>query len=427
MDTLKQLSADFQSSNAWLELGLLGACLVLAYALCRRLGRRSAATSVWFGRKTVDGVLFPLLALVLVFLAHTLLAHYQPVFVLHIALPMGLSLVLIRVFARVLRLAFAHSAAIRLFEQALSWLAWGLAIVWILGLMPWLLAALDSVNVGLGRNHISLLTVLEGLLSSLLVLVGVLWLSATVEQRVLRNSVHDLSVRKLTVNVLRAVLLFFGLLLVLSAVGVDLTALSVMGGALGVGLGFGLQKLAANYVSGFVILLERSLRIGDNVRVDGFEGRIADISTRYTLIRALNGREAIVPNETLITQRVENLSQQDRRLNLSSNIVVGYDSDVAQVQQILAAAAVAQERVLRDPAPVAWLVSFAPDGIEFSLNFWISDPENGQAGLKSAVNVAMLAGLRSANIAIPFPQRVLHVSAPQPLAAQLGAGRGESR
>jgi small-conductance mechanosensitive channel len=190
-------------------------------------------------------------------------------------------------------------------------------------------------------------------------------------------------------------------------VGVDLTALSVLGGAVGVGLGFGLQKLASNYVSGFVILLERSLRIGDNVRVDGFEGRITDIKTRYTLIRAGNGRESIVPNETLITQRVENLSDADRKFNVTSNIVVGYDSDVAQVQAILCNAAAAQPRVLKDPKPVAFLINFAPDGLEFSLNFWISDPSAGSLNLRSAINIAILEGLRAAHIDIPYPQRVV--------------------
>jgi len=236
-----------------------------------------------------------------------------------------------------------------------------------------------------------------------------LWISATVEKRILREAVADLSMRKVASNAIRAFLLLIGLLFALSAVGVDLTALSVLGGALGVGLGLGLQKLAANYVSGFVILLERSIRIGDNVRVDGFEGRITDIKTRYTLVRAGNGRESIVPNESLINSRVENLSLADRKFNITSTIVVGYDSEVAQVQAILCAAAVAQPRVMQDPAPVAFLMNFVPDGLEFTLNFWVSDPEKGRDNLRSAINVAVLEGLRSAGIVIPNPQRVVRV------------------
>ncbi len=184
--------------------------------------------------------------------------------------------------------------------------------------------------------------------------------------------------RKVASNAVRAVLLLIGLLFALSAVGVDLTALSVLGGALGVGLGFGLQKLAANYVSGFVILLERSIRIGDNVKVDGFEGRITDIKTRYTLVRQGNGRESIVPNESLITSRVENLSRVRPQ-------VQPHDQHRGRLRQRRRAGAVhpvraaaAQPRVLSDPAPVAFLVNFAPDGLEFSLNFWIGRSGQGQ-------------------------------------------------
>ena len=240
-------------------------------------------------------------------------------------------------------------------------------------------------------------------------MIVVLWISATFEQRVIDDMVSDLSMRKMAVNLTRMVLITVGLLVALSLVGVDLTALSVLGGAVGVGLGFGMQKIASNYVSGFLVLIERALRIGDNVRVDGFEGRITDIRTRYTVIRAANGRESIVPNETLITQRVENLTDADQKFNLTTNIVVAADCNVAQVQQILKDAATSQSRVLSKPEPSALLVNFAADGLEFSLSFYINDPINGQANIKSAVNIAVLEGLRAAGIDIPFPQRVLHI------------------
>src|SRR3954465_8994328 len=141
--------------------------------------------------------------------------------------------------------------------------------------------------------------------------------------------------RKVASNAVRAFLLLIGLLFALSDVGVDLTALSVLGGAIGVGLGFGLQKLASNYVSGFVILFERSLRIGDTVRVDNFEGVVADIKTRYTLIRSLSGRESVVPNEKLISERIENLSLADPTLLVTTEVSVSYEADVDQVERIL--------------------------------------------------------------------------------------------
>ena len=196
---------------------------------------------------------------------------------------------------------------------------------------------------------------------------------------------------------------------VLKAVLFRYAALSVLGGAVGVGIGFGLQKLAANYVSGFVILFERSLRIGDTVRVDNFEGVVADIKTRYTLIRSLSGRESIVPNEKLITERIENLSLADPRILLSTDVTVGYDSDVDLVQRILLDAARTSDRVIADPAPAARLVKFGADGLEFTLQFWIGDPQNGQMNVRSDVNLHILKSLREAGIEIPFPQRVVHL------------------
>lgn len=153
---------------------------------------------------------------------------------------------------------------------------------------------------------------IEGALTAAAVLLIALWISAAIESRLLRSATGaELSLRKAVSNAVRALLIFVGLIMALSAVGIDLTALSVLGGAVGVGIGFGLQKLASNYVSGFVILAERSMRIGDNVRVDNFEGRITDINARYTVVRSSTGRESIVPNEMLIIQRVENLSLAD--------------------------------------------------------------------------------------------------------------------
>jgi small-conductance mechanosensitive channel len=409
LDDFRQRLSQIHPETLWVEIAALIACVALAWGLSRWFGRDQPKDSIWFGERTFDGLLFPLLALLLTELARRFVLDFQPVLVLRIAVSVFLSLAAIRLVARVLRAVFPSSALVRLVERTVSWLAWIAAVLWIVGLLPAVLAELDDITLAFGKNQVSLRTMLEGALSAALVLVIALWIASTVEKRVLRTALTDLSMRKVASNAIRAILLLVGLLFALSAVGVDLTALSVLGGALGVGLGFGLQKLAANYVSGFVILLERSIRIGDNVKVDGFEGRITDIKTRYTLVRAGNGRESIVPNESLITSRVENLSMVDLKFNITTSIVVGYDSDVAKVIDILCRAATSQPRVMQDPAPVAYLANFAPDGLEFSLNVWVADPHNGKDNLRSAINIAILEGLRAAKIDIPFPQRVLRV------------------
>lgn len=411
MDIFDKLIQDFRGTNTALELGILGVSLLLAYGVARAVQARhdAAKPSVWLGRTVLEGALFPILALLFTTVARTVAEHYTSVFVLRLAVQILLSLTVIRLVARVLAKTFPRSTIARLVERIFSWLAWGVAVLGSLGVLPEVMAEMNAIQFAFGKANVSLLGVIEGLLAVGLVIIVVLWLSATFEERVIDETITDLSMRKMAMNLTRIVLLTVGLLFALSAVGVDLTALSVLGGALGVGLGFGMQKIASNYVSGFLVLLERALRIGDNVRVDGFEGRITDIRTRYTVIRAGNGRESIVPNESLITQRVENLSAADLKFGLSTNIVVGADSDVATVQRVLTEAALAQPRVLRVPEPAAFLVNFAPDGLEFSLNFSISDPGNGQANIRSAVNIAVLEGLRQQGIDIPFPQRVVHL------------------
>jgi small-conductance mechanosensitive channel len=270
---------------------------------------------------------------------------------------------------------------------------------------------MEDVGWKIGGARVTLRNVIEGTVTAGFVMVLALWVSAAIERRLLRGSGDTLSFRKMAATLVRAALLLIGMLLALSAVGIDLTALGVLGGALGVGLGFGLQKIAANYVSGFVVLAERSLRIGDTVKVDGFEGRISDIRTRYTVIRALNGREAIVPNEILITQRVENWSLADSLVALHCAVQVSYGTDVRALQPRLAAAAAAVPRVLAEPAPDCQLSAFGADGMDLKINFWIRDPENGEGSVRSDVNLAVLDVLNAMGVEIPFPQRVVHSAA----------------
>jgi small-conductance mechanosensitive channel len=281
-------------------------------------------------------------------------------------------------------------------------------VLWVTGLLPLVLRELEAIHWKVGGADVSLRSLIEGALSAAAVLVAMLWVSAAIEARLLAGATDNLSVRKIAANATRALLLLVGLLLALSAVGIPLGALSVLGGAIGVGLGFGLQKLAANYVSGFVILAERSLRIGDMVKVDDFEGRITDIKTRYTVIRALNGRESIVPNELLITQRIENSSLADPKVLLSTTVQVAYGTDVDDLLPRLAEAVTHVPRVLADPAPAAQLAGFGADGLDLRLNFWIGDPENGQGNVKSDVNLALLRMLDARGVSIPYPQRVVH-------------------
>jgi small-conductance mechanosensitive channel len=415
-------AADF---DAWLaalmrpsvlvEIAVLAACLGLAWLIVwlarAGLDPQRRPSSIWFGARIVDGVLFPVAALLCALAARWVLKASLPVALLHLAVPILTSLVVIRIAVRVLHVAFPASHAVRVLERTLSWLVWGVLVLWVTGLLPLVLRELEAIHWKLGGADVSLRSLIEGALSAVAVLVAMLWVSAAIEARLLAGATDNLSVRKIAANATRALLLLVGLLLALPAAGIPLGALSVLGGAVGVGLGFGLQKLAANYVSGFVILAERSLRIGDMVKVDNFEGRITDIKTRYTVIRALNGRESIVPNELLITQRVENSSLADPEVSITTSLRVAYGTDLDALLPRLAAAVVGVPRVLADPAPVALLAGFGADGLDLQVAFWIGDPENGHGNVKSDVNLALLHEIDAAGVSIPFPQRVVHQAA----------------
>jgi len=413
-DELSRLVANLTSPSALIELAAFVGCLLLAWVLVRLLRGAEAPreNSVWFGQRIVDGVMFPLAALMLALLARWLMQGVVPTAVFKLVVPILMSLAAIRLTVRVLHQAFPTSQLVRLFERSFSWVAWIAVVLWVTGILPLLLQELDQITWKLGGATVSVRNLIEGALSAILVLMVTLWLSSLLEQRLLKGATENLSMRKMAANALRALLLFVGLMFALSAAGIDLTALGVLGGALGVGIGFGLQKLAANYVSGFVILAENSMRIGDLVRVDNFEGRITDITTRYTKIRSINGRESLVPNEMMITQRIENLSLADNNMLLTTVVQVAYGTDVERLMPELLEVVRAVPRVLAEPPAVANLTAFAADGLELTFGFWIGDPENGQVNARTAVNVAILKALTERGIEIPFPQRVLHQAPP---------------
>jgi small-conductance mechanosensitive channel len=402
---MDQLLQDIQHPLWWLELLGLLLCLGVAWALTRRVSQAMSGHTRWTGRSVTKGFVFPFLALVLVFGLRALAATHGPTPLLSLALPVLLSLVVIRMLVRLLTGLFPQSRSVQWMERSVSWLVWLALVMWFTGLDKPLLHELEAVELVFGKNKLSLLTLLQGAAYTGLVLMVTLWLSTLAERALIAPAVSDLSVRKMAGNALRALLMFLGLVIALSSIGVDLTALSVLGGALGVGLGFGLQNLAANYVSGFVILLERSLRIGDNIVMHSFEGQVVDITTRYTLIRGANGQDAVVPNQDLTTGMV----LKQRRdvpvtladgLILSSHWMVKHDSDVAVVQAALVQAALGVDRVIHDPAPQAQLREVIPAGLQFALVYWIKDPMVAQMGVRSEVNLAVLQALRDQGVVL---------------------------
>jgi small-conductance mechanosensitive channel len=410
MEELARLGEGLLKPSALIEIGVLLACLGLAWLVARLLrGAEATPGSIWFGRRIVDGVLFPVLALLAALLARWALASglQHPIAVFKLVVPILVSLAVIRLTVRVLRASFPGSHLMRVVERSVSWMAWAAVVLWVTGVLPVLLAELDAITWKVGSTRVSLRLMLEGAFSAIVAMLIALWAGSLLEAKLLQGATANLGIRKMAANALRALLLFVGIVVALSAAGIDLTALGVLGGAVGVGIGLGLQKLAANYVSGFVILAEDSMRIGDIVRVDNFEGRITDIKTRYTVIRALNGRESIVPNEMMITQRIENSSLADPKVSLNTVVQVAYGTDLDTLIPRILEVVRRVDRVIDDPEPGVLLSNFAADGLELTIGFWIADPDRGLLGVRSEVNRALLRLFDELGVEIPFPQRVL--------------------
>jgi small-conductance mechanosensitive channel len=305
------------------------------------------------------------------------------------------------------------------FERGLSLFIWLIVALYLAGILADVVAWLEATTLQIGKASVSLWIIIMGLLSLAVTVLAALWLGSVIEARLLRSRTLDASLRVVLARIAKALLLLVAVLIGLSAVGIDVTVLSVFGGALGVGLGLGLQRIASNYVSGFILLLDRSLRLGDLITVENYHGVVAEISTRYTVIRALDGTEAIVPNEVLVSSPVTNHTYTDRRSRVAVRVSVAYDTDVKQAMALLVEAAREHPRALADPAPAALVLGFGADGLDLEVGLWIGDPERGKGNVQSDVAQGILQRFRSAGIEIPYPQRdvrVTHVN-PGPAAA----------
>lgn len=349
-----------------------------------------------------------LFATIFVALVIPLFERWLHTAVLQIALSLLLSLFVIRVVFFLLRRVFTHSSkvgkSILIFERIFAFLVWIGVALHITGLLPSLIAYLDNITIPIGRHQESLLDILQALLSAILTLVVALWGASVVEQRLMQiESVHP-SLRAVLARVARASLILVAVLVSLSLVGLDLTVLSVFGGALGVGIGLGLQRLVSNYVSGFVILLERSFSIGDLVVIDKFTGRIKDIKTRYTVLINNEGVESVIPNEILIAGAVQNLSHTDLNIRLATSITTTHTVDVDMLFPQLEKVVAKLDAVLQTPPPEAQLAKIAEHGLVIDVSFTIaSHDKNNKSLIMSNVNRAIWRHLSEASVALANP------------------------
>ena len=312
------------SRASWIELAIIAACFTVGWILDRRwrLESASEAEVVRLGLGSVNRLLLPLVTLVLMVVADALFRRWHPPFFLPIAIPLMVALALIRLLVYAMREIFGAPKWLPSSERV--------DLVHDLGHRPppfhrraaGAPGALDATAIPVGSKQVSVFELLKGTVVLVLTLSGCLWLSGVVEQRLQKAANLDSSVRVVISKFIRALLLTVGVLVALHAVGIDLTLLAVFGGALGVGIGLGLQKLASNYIAGFTILLDRSIRLGDRITVDKYSGIVASLTSRYVIVRSPDGVEAVVPNETLVTTIVLNHSRAKRETRVGLPVQV---------------------------------------------------------------------------------------------------------
>ena len=412
---LLALWKDLRDVGILWQLAVIGASLALAGWLAYLLRPRmhaGAGSKLEIGLGGLRRLAFPLVALSLVLIGRSSLAHFQSgVSLLSLAVPLLTAMAIIRFVVYVLRLVFAPGSLLATFERAIAWLVWLCFALYVAGLAPDIIEFFDGISFKFGTHRVSLLLIGQAVVLVLVAVLLALWTGRLLEEQLMAAQGVDMTLRVMLSKLLRALMVLLAVLIVLPAVGIDLTALSVFGGALGVGLGFGLQKIASNYISGFIILLDRSVTIGDLVSIEKHTGKLTRMTARYVVVRALDGTEAIIPNETVITSTVINQSYSDRKVAVAMPVQVSYACDLELAMRLMLETAQRHSRVLADPAPRVQIRGFADNGIDLELSAWVDDPEQGKANLRSDIFLGIWREFKAHGIEIPYPQREVRLLA----------------
>lgn len=327
------------------------------------------------------------------------------------------ALAVVRLVVYALRVGLAPGPALKAWEKVISTAIWSIVALHLVGWLPAIEAIMDQLAFTMGDTRISLLIIAKFAILSAFYILLALWLSGVIEKRLKRSRYINVSLRVGLSKITKVALLFVAFMMALTEAGLNLASLTVFGGALGVGIGFGLQKIVSNFISGFILLGDRSIRPGDVISVGNNYGWVKQLRARYIVVRNRDGVETLIPNENLVTTEVINWSYNDRRVRVRIPVQISYDDDPEQAMAIMAQSAVANERVLKVPEPAVRLMEFADSGIALELRVWISDPEAGVGNVRSDINLAIWRGFKAAGITIPYPQRDVHlrqVVEPQP-------------
>lgn len=417
VSALGEASARLQDPAQWWQLGTIVLAAVLAWGAARALkryvassGRAVPGSALEIVATLSDRIVIPLvLGLACVAAAAILERRGLPQGIASIVAILALAFAAIRLLIEVLKRVLQPGPLLIASEHLITWLAWVLVAMYLLGWLEPVAAALDSIAIPLGKQGFSLLDALQAILTMLVFLMAGGYLGTLATRGLMSSGQISIGLRVGIAKFVRLVLLLIAGLLGLNAVGIDLAALAVFGGALGIGLGFGLQRIAANFVSGFILVGDRSVRQGDVITIGDRFGVVKELRARYIVVRDRDGVDTLIPNENVISTEVVNWSYSDRAIRLKLPVQISYQDDPRKALQLLLEAASRHPRVLRDPAPASRVMAFADNGIALELRFWIRDPEDGINNVRSDLHLEIWDLFAAAGITIPYPQRDLHL------------------
>ena len=384
----QELQADIKTTAVLWQLAIIVAAIATAWLVngaLRNYVMQRAPENWKMAIGSINRLLFPLTTLVLILLNQWLLSGWQHTSLLQLASRLFLAMAVIRLIVYLMRYLFSPGGWLKTLESLIGWSVWGVLALHLTGVLPEITQGLADMRFNIGKNPVNLLLVLQALLTVVITIFIALWLSRLLENKFMRADQLNVNLRVVLSKLIRIILLFIATLVALSAVGLDITLLSVFGGALGVGLGFGLQRIASNYVSGFIILLDKSMQIGDMITVDKHYGVIHEMRSRYMVLGKFDGTNVIIPNETLITTAVINHSLTEHKGRVQVQAFIAFGSPLEKAMQLMCDIASKQDRVLQIPPPVVLVRGFVEHGVELVLQVWVADPEKPAAPLQSAL------------------------------------------
>jgi small-conductance mechanosensitive channel len=427
-ELMQRIAAFFDilsTRNVLIEIGAVGLSLLAGWIAGitlsdryrrRRIKEPTALTWKYFIAQGSVVILPVVTAMFLVVVARSLMAAHFDVSILDAAAHLIGAYIVVRLSVLLFAASLGNKSWMQNWENRLTLLIWLAIAAEYLGWLDPIIAGLDSIGIATGKSRVTVWSVMKLLFTLTLFVLVAAWISRWVERRLKKLSNIAPSTRIGISKFANAFLIGLSILMGLNAAGVDLTALTVLTGAIGLGLGFGLQSIAANFVSGFVLLMDRSIKPGDVISLSGQSGTstenfgwVQELRGRYVVVRDRDGVEMLVPNQQLISNAVINWSYTDPRIRLKLPIRVSYRDDPELALRVLISACEGHARVLREPAPVSRLMHFSDSGIELELRFWIADPQEGVNNVRSDVNRAIWRLFKEHNLTMPPAQREILV------------------